>query len=509
MNARASGRGWQLVLGVGLVGAALYVVAPHTGLTSGAYVVVNWAAALVIVLAVRHHRPHRPAAWMLLAGAVALTGLADAAWFWLDLRGLEPFPSIADVFYLSSYIVYATALWMLGRRSGRDTGALSDALIVGTSAAVLAWAFLIAPSVQDHALTMSQRLTSVAYPVGDLVLLTLILRLVFLHGARVGAHILILVGGVAYLAADVLYALGNAAGWYAAGNPIDGLWLAAYTLFAAAALHPSVTVRPPAQSQGPALTPRRLVVLAAAAVVAPAVIILRGGTDLEVVRVAAAASILLFLLIMQRLAGLMRETRRQGAVLEDLSRTDPLTGAANRRHLDHELARELSRADRTDTGLSLAYLDLDQFKRFNDTHGHPAGDALLQELVATWQGALRPVDVLARVGGEEFVVVLPGDNINECRAAVERLRGLVPHGQTCSAGIADRLPGETAAALIGRADQALYAAKDAGRDRTVLADAGGVDQPRRRPHPRSRAYTGCVDRPPISGETAPHTTGVA
>lgn len=368
-------------------------------------------------------------------------------------------------------MLFALALLMLGRRDELDYGVLGDALIVGISAAVLAWAFLIAPFVHDGTLTMIGRVIAIAYPVADVVLLTLVVRLVFLRGARLGAHLLLLFGMASFLTAHVLYALGSIDGWYAPGGAVDGIWLASFTLLAAAALHPSAAAIPPSAERA-SLSPRRLAALATAAVFAPTVILVRGAADLEVVRVAAVASILLVLLIVQRMAGLMRETGRQGVELEQLVRTDPLTGAANRRHLDHELARELSRADRAGTALCLAFLDLDHFKRFNDSHGHPAGDVLLTEMVGAWRDVLRPVDLLARFGGEEFVVVFPGSTITQAAVCVERLRALVPSGQTCSAGLTDHLRGEPAAALIGRADHALYEAKHNGRDRTAFAAAG-------------------------------------
>ena len=114
-------------------------------------------------------------------------------------------------------------------------------------------------------------------------------------------------------------------------------------------------------------------------------------------------------------------------------------------------------------------MDLDRFKRFNDTHGHLAGDALLEELASAWRQALRPADLLARIGGEEFVVVFPETDSHESHAVLERLRRLVPCGQTCSAGLTTFQPGETADAFVSRADEALYKAKKSGRDRVVIA----------------------------------------
>lgn len=477
-GAPKGGRAWQWLLAGGLLLPILYIAIPYGTIAAIVYIAASLFAAVFVAVAVyRRPRPFCPAAWILLACGLALTTFGHVIWYWLELRGFVPFPSVADVVYLAAYPLFMGALWVLGRRDGHDDGALSDALIVGVAAAVLAWALLIAPYVRDPSLTIGQLLITAAYPVADLILLPLTLHLVFLHRTRVRAHQLLLGGMLAYLAADVLFAHGNLVGWYASGGFTDGLWLVAYALFVAAVWHPSVAVEPRSRTLSAELMGRRLVILGAAVVLVPGTILLTAETSVETVRIAAIGSILLFLLVVYRLAGLLKKTRRQSEMLENLSQTDPLTGAANRRRLEDELTREVSRADRIHTPLGLAFLDLDHFKRFNDTHGHSAGDALLQELVLHWRNILRPTDVLARAGGEEFVVVFPDTEIDQCRTVVERLRAIVPYGQTCSAGIATFHPGETADAFVARADQAMYKAKNSGRDRTVLADAGTSAKP--------------------------------
>lgn len=149
--------------------------------------------------------------------------------------------------------------------------------------------------------------------------------------------------------------------------------------------------------------------------------------------------------------------------LEHQSRTDALTGLPNRRAWDDFIARECAVADRTGAPLCVAMIDLDRFKAFNDEHGHQAGDELLERAARAWGGALRSIDLLARIGGEEFVLGLPGCDVDDARGIVERLRALTPDEQTCSAGIAARAGGEPIATLLGRADGALYQAKADGR----------------------------------------------
>jgi len=147
-----------------------------------------------------------------------------------------------------------------------------------------------------------------------------------------------------------------------------------------------------------------------------------------------------------------------------MARTDPLTGVLNRRVLDQELPRELARAARGGQPLCVALIDLDRFKAYNDRHGHQAGDRLLKAVGAAWSANLRTTDLLVRYGGEEFAVVLPDCGLEDAMAIAERLRTAQPEG-TCSIGVAEWARGETVDELIGRADQALYAAKAGGRDR--------------------------------------------
>jgi diguanylate cyclase (GGDEF)-like protein len=148
---------------------------------------------------------------------------------------------------------------------------------------------------------------------------------------------------------------------------------------------------------------------------------------------------------------------------------DPLTGLPNRRRLDAVLQAAVERAQRTRSPLSVALLDLDNFKVVNDTLGHDEGDRLLLAVTHAWMSQLFPGDLLARQGGDEFVVVLPGSGRTEAFARVERLLAAMPAGSSCSAGVGDLGDGDSMAALMRRADAALYEAKRRGRNRAVPA----------------------------------------
>jgi diguanylate cyclase (GGDEF)-like protein/PAS domain S-box-containing protein len=160
------------------------------------------------------------------------------------------------------------------------------------------------------------------------------------------------------------------------------------------------------------------------------------------------------------------------ARMEAMARTDELTGLANRRALDEEIRRELARAGRMDHQVTLAMLDFDHFKAYNDCYGHPAGDMLLREAATAWRIEIRQSDFIGRWDGEEFIVVLPDCSSVGASDVIERLRAVTPDGQTVSGGIATWDGSESAESLLARAGRALYAAKHTGRDRLIAA--GGI-----------------------------------
>ena len=165
--------------------------------------------------------------------------------------------------------------------------------------------------------------------------------------------------------------------------------------------------------------------------------------------------------------------------ISEVAHEDFLTGALNRRGMEKALEKEFERSDRHGTPISLAMIDVDHFKKINDTLGHSTGDVALAHLAKVVKGVLRGTDILARYGGEEFVVILPGTKQADAVSVItgvqrELTKNFFLHNNerlliTFSAGVAERMPGEPVDVVLPRADAALYVAKQTGRNRVVGA----------------------------------------
>lgn len=182
-------------------------------------------------------------------------------------------------------------------------------------------------------------------------------------------------------------------------------------------------------------------------------------------------------LLAERKIELMKSELEQ---LRALIQIDQMTGAFNRRGLDELFNREAARADRHAQSLCVVLVDLDNFKQINDRYGHQFGDEVLIKLVSVAKDTLRPSDIVARFGGEEFVILLPDIEIDEAVSVIHRLQknlslcNMTPQTSeilpiTFSAGVALRSFGEHQKSVVSRADEALYQAKNTGKNRVVSA----------------------------------------
>ena len=434
------------------------------------------SAVVAILAGMRLHRPARRGIWFGLAGGLALFVAGDVVYTVYDhLLELESFPGPADVLYLTGYPLLAGALLVMirSRTGGRDRAGLIDALIITTGLGLLSWTFLMQPIAADTSLSSASRLVSIAYPLADVLLLAVLARLFTSPGARSAGYRLLGVALLLQLGADIVFAGLTAVGSSSSGGLLDLAWMASYLCWGAAALHPSMrSLSEVAPAKGVRVNRRRLLVLAPAALIAPALLLYQGIRGLPIGWVSLGlGSVLLFLLVVARMAELVAQVQDQATQLAALAHNDALTGIPNRRAWDLDLVREMARARRSGAPLQVALLDVDHFKRFNDSNGHQAGDLLLKSAAASWRAQLRETDMLARYGGEEFAALLVGCSLADAVAVLERVRRATPLGETVSIGVVSWDGRQSPEQLIRAADDALYQAKHNGRDRVVAPAA--------------------------------------
>jgi signal transduction histidine kinase len=306
---------WRLYLGTGALLIGAYYLLPK-GPGAVLNVVVGASATASILVGLRWHRPARRLPWWLIAAAQGLFVAGDALFSVNELvLGIEPFPSLADALYIPGYPALAAglALLALGRSTGRDWAGLTDAAIIAIGFGLLSWVLVMVPYFDDPSLGLVELLVSLAYPVGDVLLLALAARLATTPGRRTTALRLLIASLAVTMAADTLFAVLTLSGSPAAVT--DGMYQAAYLLLGASGLHPSMAeLSEPARRRLARLGRGRLLAMGTAALVAPALLIVQRlqGSELEVAAI-AGAWVVLFVLVMGRMAGLIRRTERAEA----------------------------------------------------------------------------------------------------------------------------------------------------------------------------------------------------
>jgi diguanylate cyclase (GGDEF)-like protein len=465
-----------LIVATGVI--AGFLVIPDGSLAQTVWqVACGWIAAGSIIAVVLRRRPAVPAAWWLFALAVGgnATGILVEAI--LTRTQADPgFPSWADAAYLSLYPAAAAGLGLLilRRTAHRDWSTIVDATTMTTGMSLLAWIFMVKPAASDPSIGLLGHIVSVAYPVGDIMLLAMTVRLMLGGSGRNRSFQLVSAALMCFLGGDCAWAVINQMVWQpgpVTHKLLADVFLLGYLLFGAAAVHPDVRSLARVTAPRPARPSRSLLlVLTLTSLIGPALLLMQAMrhqvTDAFAIGIGCTA---LFLLVVTRMSQLLTQLDLQTERVRELAVTDELTGLPNRRAWNTELPRTIERVRRTGDPMSVAILDIDHFKRFNDAYGHPAGDRMLKEAAAAWQEQLRTVDHLARYGGEEFVVLLPDATTTEAREVIDRMRLATPLGQTFSAGVATWDGTETSDELTARADTALYTAKNAGRNQIAEA----------------------------------------
>jgi diguanylate cyclase (GGDEF)-like protein/PAS domain S-box-containing protein len=281
------------------------------------YNVIGFSGVVAMAVGIRVHRPTARWAWCVLAlGQVLFVGGDVLAYNYQTLFGEAlPSTSIADVLYLSCYPVTGIGLLALMRQRdpGRDWASLIDSAVVTIGLALLSWIFLIAPLAHNGALPLGTKLVAIAYPLSDILILGIAVRLAVGSGRRSVSYYMMIGALVAVLAADSAYGWSLLHGVLGLGNLLDAGWIAAHLLFGAAALHPSMTtVSQPAEPKL-RLTRGRILTIAVATLIAPVVVVISAarnpGSDTII---AGGAAIVLFVLVVVRMVGLARMQEAAG-----------------------------------------------------------------------------------------------------------------------------------------------------------------------------------------------------
>ncbi|MBB2899218.1 diguanylate cyclase (GGDEF)-like protein [Kineococcus radiotolerans] len=443
---------WWIYALFGVIATVAAVTLPSPWAAAATYLVVACATPVAILAATGRRAGHpAPArrAWRLIAVGEACSAAGDVLYNWLDLvQHRQPFPSVADVFYLAAYPLLAVGLFRLGGRQRVGRGARLEMAIFAVAMALPMWVFMAEPVLVNSTASVLAKACDFAYPVADLVLLVLLVRLASRRGLRNPASRLLLLGAAAMPVADVVFSLSGGQGWV---HDISRVcWLVAFWCWGAAALHPrsvSITtasgdttggertrsrdrqVEPggvTARGSSP-VSRRRSFLLMLAVAVCPLMLGLEaaGLQALNLWDIAVASLLIVGLGVTRMHVATLeaveqtRRSERLRAQVEFHTTHDVLTGLPQRAHLLHALRRQRSGAPagtgaQAQVGIhdpagagALIVLGVDRLKVVNDLHGDEAGDDVLRAVAARLNGVARRSGSAGRLGGDEFALLLP------------------------------------------------------------------------------------------------------
>jgi diguanylate cyclase (GGDEF)-like protein len=470
---------WPLaLLASGVLSCAAYLMfAGSVGAGAAWYLATAGLGTGMAVRGACTSRPPRRRIWVALALGSVLYLVGDGIWVLYDsVLHISPYPSWADAAYLSRYVAIVLGLcWLVrGRQVGRDRAAFLDAAILTSAVALPATMFFVLPVFSTTGTSIISMAVAAAYPIGDVLVLAVLLRLVTGFAARNLSFVSLAAGLALFLGTDVYYNL--LVSWGALlPTWIDVCYLLTYLLIGFAAMHSSRdAMSEPTARRTTRPVAVRVMMLGCSSLLAPgllaALVLTDSLKDALVIAIGGAVS---STLVLVRLTDLLRHSESQSVQLAVLARTDGLTGLSNRRSWDYQLARATEDARASGGSLTVAIIDLDQFKLYNDTNGHLAGDLALKETAAAWAQLLDGNGYVARYGGEEFGVFIPDTAQPVADALITKVHQSVARGLTCSIGVAQWQPTEQPVQAVARADEALYEAKRRGRNRIVWHDTAG------------------------------------
>ncbi|XVU23647.1 putative bifunctional diguanylate cyclase/phosphodiesterase [Actinoplanes sp. CA-054009] len=399
---------------------------------------------------------------------------------------------IPNAFVVPAYLFLGSGFsgMLRRRRAADDDPARIDALLVGLAGAFLTWTFVIAPAIDDSGMTVI-RVVDAFFPIIDVVLLVLVAQLLLAGGARQPALWLLVAASADMFVADLLFTLRDAEMILVSQHVVDVLFAAMFVAIPAAALHPSMrTLTQPQKIVVRDLSRVRLAVIATVMVVPTVVATLMplGSVANNLVRALLCALVVLAVLV--RVVRSNNSRVRAERANRRRATHDALTDLPNRELLSETVAGWADRATDEGQEISLLFLDLDRFKMINDHWGHGVGDELLCEVAGRISAQVRTQDIVARIGGDEFVIALASpshlrlaDSLAE-RLLVELARPFkLSVGEvviSASIGVAKSHGGAHALELIRDADTAMYKAKGSGRNAVALFDTSLREQVRDR-----------------------------
>ena len=489
---RRSARPWAaLAATVWLAFAVWCVTADSSSATTTAVVDITETLvpliAGVICLSAARRSPNGPLAWGLGGAGVFAWGLGQAAWTYYEVwLGVEiPFPGWPDAGYLVFPVATSIGVAFYhasNRRRRSPLATFLEAALLAASLFTISWVILLQEMVANGDVASFASWLSLAYPVGDLVLVAMVLHVVSRLRTAPASLWLLCTGLVVMALADSAFVWLIEAGQFTTGGWVDLGWITAFALIGVAGLRAHFETD---RDDGRVDMTRLAVVLPYVPfTIGMTVIAARAWTQtagpLEVVIAGVLVALLVcrqFLALVDNQA-LLVALRAREAELRHLALHDPLTGLANRALLSDRMTHAATRRDDMPVGPTLLLIDLDDFKEVNDAHGHAAGDALLVTVAQRLTACVRSHDTVARLGGDEFAILLepPTDLAEEVAERVLETvsTAVVVDGRSllvsASVGIGevardggDELVRVTLA--MHEADMAMYAAKASGKGR--------------------------------------------
>ncbi len=491
---RTAGPSFAFAL-TGVAVAVLRGIGPSGPAVQGITEMFGVVTLVAIPIGMYLHQPGRRAPWTAMTAALALFLLE------VGLRGpgdriqRPQAGSLAPLLVaLAAYLVMAVSLTMLARSPDREDRGKVDIVVDGIIAMMatfpVAWMYMIEPVLSRHGVPLPVRMLVASFPSLDVYLVMIAFRVGFDHRSRratsgrflLASVLLMLVGDVLYTLADVVNLV---------PVPLALVYMPyilAATAFGAAALHPSMrqlslTRRRQVHGSWSVPTRGRLAIVALA-LVSPSLMLLNPRSVISGDRlVVGIVGTLTAAAATWRVFRALRNSASSEARLAHQATHDDLTGLPNRVLVEQWVSGMLDEPGLHRSGIAVAFLDIDRFKLVNDTFGHSHGDMLLMEVAQRIEAATSPKDVIARIGGDEFVIVLESvSSIEQARRRAERIRqafdGPFTLGEsevfvTASLGLSVSDPSEhpgDAEMLIRDADTAMYQAKEAGRDAVAVFD---------------------------------------